>query len=207
VIPRQTFSTDEILDAAGDIVVRNGPRALTIDAVTRATAAPVGSIYHRFRSVDELLARLWLRAARRSQDAGLEADAALGERARDDPVEAAVTVALALYDVCVRERTDAILLASFRPADVLRLRLPAELATELSTINEPIKPLIDRTARACFGRANARTRDLVHLVLADLPYGFARRHLEAGLTPPPSRRTTLGLAVRAVLSSAAATRD
>ena len=207
MIPRQTFSTDEILDAAGDIVVRDGPRALTIDAVTRATAAPVGSIYHRFRSVDELLARLWLRAARRSQGAGLEADAALGERAWDDPVEAAATVALALYDFCVRERTDAILLASFRPADVLRLHLPAELATELTTINEPIKPFIDRAARACFGRANARTRDLVHLVLADLPYGFARRHLEAGLTPPPSRRTALGLAVRAVLSSAAAVRD
>jgi AcrR family transcriptional regulator len=187
--------------------VRDGPRALTLDAVTRATAAPVGSIYHRFRSVDELLARLWLRAARRSQDAGLEAAAALGDSAWDDPAEAAVTVALALYDFCVRERTDAILLASFRPADLLRLRLPAELATDLSTINEPLKPLIDRTARACFGRANARTRDLVHLVLADLPYGFARRHLEAGLTPPPSRRAALRLAVRAVLPSAVAARD
>lgn len=206
MIPRQTFSTDAILDAARDVVVRDGARALTIDAVTRATAAPVGSIYHRFRSVDELLARLWLRAARRSQDAGLQAAAALGERAWDDPVEAAVTVALALYDFCVRERTDAILLASFRPADLLRLQLPAELATDLTTINESIEPLIDRAARACFGRANARTRDLVHLVLADMPYGFARRHVEAGLTPPPSRRAALGLAVRAVLSSAAAVR-
>jgi len=187
--------------------VRDGARALTIDAVTRATAAPVGSIYHRFRSVDELLARVWLRAARRSQDAGLKAAAALEERAWDDAVGAAVTVALALYDFCVRDRSDAILLASFRPADLLRLQLPAELATDLATINEPIKPLIDRTARACFGRANTRTRDLVHLVLADLPYGLARRHLEAGRTPPPSRRAALGRAARAVLSPAAAARD
>jgi len=207
MIPRQTFSSDAILDAARDVVVRDGARALTIDAVTRATAVPVGSIYHRFRSVDELLARLWLRAARRSQDAGLDAAAALGDRAWDDPGEAAVSVALALYDFCVRERSDAILLASFRPADLLRLQLPAELATDLTTINEPIKPLIDRIARACFGRANARTRDLVHLVLADLPYGFGRRHLEAGLTPPPSHRAALGPAVRAVLSSAGSARD
>ena len=64
--------------------MRDGARALTIDAVTRATSAPVGSIYHRFRSIDELLARLWLRAAQRSQDAGLEAAAALGETAWDD---------------------------------------------------------------------------------------------------------------------------
>ena len=115
-------------------------------------------------------------------------------------------MALAIYDFCVSERSDAILLASFRPADLLAL-LPTQLATDLTAINEPIKPLIDRAARACFGRANARTRDLVLLVLADLPYGFARRHLEAGLTPPPSRRAALGTAVRAVLSSAAAARE
>jgi hypothetical protein len=31
----------------------------------------------------------------------------------------------------------------------------------------------------CRGRATARTRDLIQLVLADLPYAFARRHLES----------------------------
>lgn len=145
--------------------------------------------------------------ARRSRDAGLQAAADLGERAWEDPVEAAVTVALALYDLCVRERADAMLLASFRPADLLRLQLPAELATDLTTIKKSIEPLIDRIARACFKRANARTRDLVHLVLADVPYGFARRHLEAGHTPPPCRRAALGPALRAMLSSTAPARD
>jgi len=87
-----------------------------------------------------------------------------------------VTVALAVYDFCVRERADAMLLA-----------------------------LIDRIARACLKRADAGTRDLVHLVLADVPYGFT--HLEAGHTPPPCRRAALGPALRAVLSSTAPPRD
>ena len=177
--------------------MRDGVRGVTVEGIARATGAPIGSVYHRFRSVDEVIARSWLRAVRRSQGAALAAAEGLGW---ENPVESAVTVVLALYDFCVADPPDAVLLASFRQADFTRLRLEPELAEDLARLNEGIEPLVDRLARACYGRADARTRDLVHLVVADLPYGLARRHLESGRRPPPSRRAAVAAAARAILT-------
>ena len=62
-MPRpQLHPTDAMLDAARDLVLRAGPRATTIEAIAEASGAPTGSIYHRFRSRDELLATLWTRS-------------------------------------------------------------------------------------------------------------------------------------------------
>lgn len=58
-----------------------------MDQLVATSGAPKGSVYHRFGTLDELLAPLWLRAARRSQAAFL---AALDV---EDPTEAAVSAA------------------------------------------------------------------------------------------------------------------
>ena len=80
----QRHSTDAILDAARELVLDGGARAATMDGVVAASGAPKGSIYHRFSTLEDLLAAMWLRAVRRSQAAFL---AALDD---PDPFEAAV---------------------------------------------------------------------------------------------------------------------
>lgn len=190
---RTVFSDDDILDAARAVVAQRGPRAVTLQTVAAAARATNGSIYHRFRSVDDLIARVWLRAARRCQEA------ALGVDADDDGV--AVAVALAIYDFCLAEREDALLLGAFRPADLAALQLSPEVAAQLAEANAPVEGLLRDVARRTRGSARRADREVLELACIDVPYGFARRHLDGTTTPPPADRQRLEAAVRAVLTT------
>jgi len=191
-LARHVFSTDEILDAARGVVIERGPRGATVEAIAEAAGVPVGSLYHRFRSIDELLASAWLRAVQRTQARALAVPASL-----EAPLEAAVAVALAMYDHCLAEPEDTLLLDVLRRGDLLSLDT-GPLGGELETVNDPVLELMAGLARALFGRADARGRDLVLLALVDMPHGFAHRELISG-TRTPARRERLPAAVRAVL--------
>jgi AcrR family transcriptional regulator len=193
-VARRVFTTDAILDAARDVVVDRGPRAATVEAIATAAGVPVGSIYHRFSSIDELLSRLWLRAVRASQDAALAVPAAASE-----PLAGAEAVALAMYDHCLANPSDTLLLDALSRAE-LTARAGADLRRELESVNEEIEQRMAEFARSVFGRADLRARDLVVLALVDLPHGFAHRELSSG-RPAPARRERLPSAVRAVLAS------
>ncbi len=190
------FSTEAILDAAREVVIARGPRGATVEAIGAAAGVPVGSIYHRFRSIDELLGRAWLRAVRRNQERALAVPASL-----ERPLESAVAIALAMYDHCLAEPEDTLLLDVLRRSDVLALELGA-LGKELETVNDEIVALMGGLARALYGRADRHSRDLVLLALVDLPHGFAHRQLVSG-APAPARRKRLPAAVAAVLDTSA----
>ncbi len=179
-------------------MIERGPRGATVAAIADAAGVPVGSLYHRFRSIDELLASVWLRAVRRTQAAALAVPTSL-----ERPLESAVAVSLANFDHCLAEREDTLLLDVLRHRDVLALDLGA-LGEELQGVNESVLELMAGLARALYGRADARGRDLVLLALVDLPHGFAHRELVSG-TAAPARRERLPAAVRAVLGAGSAT--
>jgi AcrR family transcriptional regulator len=184
---------DLVLDTARALILEKGLRAATMEAIAEASGAPIGSIYHQFASRDDLLARLWLRAVRRSQLAFRKAATA------GDPVQAAVLAALSIFDFCDRERADARLLASIRRADLLQAELSAELAHELKVLNEPIALTLAELARRLYGRAGRNEIDRVLLAVFDLPYGTARSHVLRGTQIPRQRRLYLQAAVLAVL--------
>lgn len=192
-MPRRVFSTEAILDAAREVIVQRGPRAATVDAIALAAGVPVGSIYHRFSSIDELLARVWLRAARRSQERALAVPVSPGQ-----PMEASIAVSLAMYDHCLEDPQDTLLLDVLHHSELLELPL-GEMRGELETVNDRVLTLMAELARGLYGRAGRRERDLVLLALVDLPHGFARRQI-AGGAPTPARRGRLPAAVRAVLA-------
>jgi AcrR family transcriptional regulator len=199
-LPRQVFSTEAILDAAREVVVTRGARGATVEAISRQAGVPVGSIYHRFDSLAELLARTWLRAARRSQERALAVPVSPAH-----PLESAVAVARAMYDHCLEQPEDTLLLDALPRAELLGMDLGA-LRTEMEGVNERIETLMAGLARAIFGRADRRTRDLVLLALVDMPHGFAHRQLASG-TRTPARRERLPAAVRAVLAGGGAETD
>jgi AcrR family transcriptional regulator len=181
------------MDAARTVVLARGTRATTIGAIASACDAPTGSIYHRFDSVDEVLACAWMRAIRRAHDELLSTR-------EQDVVEAAVAGALGVYDFCLREPGDALLLSCFRITDFDALRLRDRVRADLERLNERIDPFFAALAQALGGR---RQLDVAQLAVRDLPYGAALPHIRDGTTPPAQRRARLESAIRAALAGAA----
>jgi AcrR family transcriptional regulator len=186
---RTSHSADSILDAARRIVVERGARAATLEEIVRESGAPTGSIYYRFGSVDQLLARLWLRAARRSH-------AIVEEVRSDDPIETVVGGATAIYDLCLREPEDAVLLSSFRPSDFLGADLDTELRDELKEVNASIEVPLAQVAAEI-----PAPLDVVIFVLSDLPYTFARHQHSFRGKAGPGWRAQLETCVRTVIEA------
>jgi AcrR family transcriptional regulator len=193
-VPRPPLHpTDAILDAARSLALDSGVSATTIAEIARASGAPVGSLYHRFGSRDDLLAQLWIRAVRRSQASFITAVDS------GDPIEGAVAGATAILDFCEHQRADAQLLVSLRREDLLRAAPSPEVARELEELNRPLEEGLARLARALYGTAGRTEIQRVLLAVFDIPYGAARRHLIAGRPLPASVQSDVEKAVRAVL--------
>jgi AcrR family transcriptional regulator len=182
-----------ILDAARDLVLGEGVRAATVDRIVVASGAPKGSIYHRFGTLDDLLATMWLRAVRDSQDhflAALEGD---------DAAMVAVAAALSLFDFAREAPDDAALLVVLRREDVARHVRSEDLRRELGTVNGPLERGVEDLTVRLHGRATRTAVEQTVLAVVDLPLGAIRRHLVARRPPPVELRDPLARAVRAAL--------
>lgn len=186
-------TSDAMLDAARALVLGGGARSATVSAIARSSGAPKGSIYHRFGSLEDLLATMWIRAVRRSQERFLAA------LAHDDPVEAAVAGALAVLDATETDRADARLLASLRREDLIEtVRSPA-LRDELVALNRPLYAAFRDLSRRLHGSASRADVERTVCAVADLPQGAIRRHLVADTPFPRALRGQIEAAVRAAL--------
>ena len=185
---------DKILDVSRDLVLSEGARSVTVDRIVAASGAPKGSVYHRFSSVNDLLATMWLRGVRRSQARFLEpldADA--------DPMPSAVAAGLAIHDFATENRADARLLAALRREDLVGDVSDPALVVELQKVNDQLRAAVTSLARRLYGRA---TRDAIERTtcgVIDLPQGAIRRHLIAGTEIPAAVRSQLVAAIPAAL--------
>ena len=193
-MPRpEIHATEAMLDAARDLLLGKGARSATIEAIAEVSGAPTGSIYHRFGSRDELIARLWIRAVYRSQASFVAA------MERDDPKEAAIAAATSVLDFCEEHPEDAQLLAAFRREDLIRALPEGSLADELAALNRPVERAIVQLARRLYGTRSRAALDRTLLVTFDLPYGAARRYLITGSRLPSGLRSDLVRAAEAVV--------
>lgn len=173
------FGEDQIMDAALRLVAEGGPKAATIAGIADVLGAPVGSIYHRFKSRDLLLARLWVRTIRHFQVGFLRALEA------DDLDEAAIGAAP--YNVgWTREHPEeARVLLLYRCEDLAQ-RWPEELGEELDTLNDEVEKAIRNYALRRYGEnSGADSVRRVVFALVDVPYAAGRLHLVNGEPPPP----------------------
>jgi AcrR family transcriptional regulator len=190
-------SDDAILDAARALVLDTGARSATVNAIADASGAPKGSIYHRFASLNDLLAALWIRAVRRSQGEFLDA---LGH---PDATSAAVAAALSLHDFALGHPADARLLVALRREDLVASTGTPGLQSELEALNRPLEAALRSLARRLYGRATAGAVERTLTAVVDLPLGAIRRHLVAGTRLPATLRGQLEAAVRAALAAGA----
>ncbi len=198
-VGRPRLHSDEaILDAARTLVLEGGARSATLNAIAEASGAPKGSIYHRFASLEELLAAMWIRAVRRSQRAFIEA---LEE---PDAISAAIAGALSIHDFARHHPADARLLASLRREDLIARVEEPRLRGELAELNRPLQKALAELAGRLFGRLTPAGLERTVCAVVDLPIGAIRRHLIAGAPLPTTLRTQLEAAVRAALLEAGA---
>lgn len=196
-VPRpERHSVDMILDASRDLVLRDGARGVTVDRIVAASGAPKGSVYHRFSTVDDLLAAMWLRAVRRSQDRFLQPLTASG-----DPIEAAIAAGLAIHDFACQDPADARLLAALRREDLVGEVTDPALTEALQEVNERLRAALLALARRLYGRATRDAVEWTTCAVVDLPQGAIRRHLVAGVAVPDGVRSQLSAAMRAALAA------
>lgn len=171
---RAKFTEDDFLDAALHLVALGGTRAVTVSAITALLGAPSGSVYHRFASMELLLARLWIRSVRSYQDGLLDALAA------DD------TTAAALHMVrWSRGHTDEATVLLLYRKEELAAHWPDELGAELDTLNSAAIAASVAHGERRYGRTDREFRERLALAIADLPFAVCRRHLVQGKPPPP----------------------
>lgn len=193
---RSVFAVDDLLDAARSCVLRQGIRKTTVASVARESGAPVGSIYHRFAGIDDVLAGVWTRAVTRSQDAFDHLDDGVSS-----PVDAAVAIALASFDFCTAHPEDVLLLERLTRRDVFGLKLSPTALTEVRAVDERAIELMGLAARR-IGDASTAT---AHLIVIEVPQTFARSALSSHRAEQAVRRAQLEAAVRAVMDPDAIT--
>jgi AcrR family transcriptional regulator len=193
LVPRPTLhQTRDLLDAARDLVVDVGPRAVGIRDVAKRSGAPSGSLYHRFSSRDELLAQVWLRAVRRFQAGFLEALAIA------DPGEAIAAAARWDVEFALAEPSEAQLLLGYGRSDLLDHEPGGATARELAEVNLPIEQAVGALVVRAYGKASPQALERMTYAVIDLPLAVVRRHLLAG-TLGEATAQTLEAAVRALL--------
>jgi AcrR family transcriptional regulator len=186
------FDSEQILDATAQLVAEGGPGLATVAGIAERLGAPTGSIYHRFNSRDLLLARLWIRTVRRSQEGGVAAIS------QTDVKKAAIDAALHVPRWSRSNLEDACILLLYR-REQLAEQWPAELGDELATLNDPLKAAIRSFVRRRFGSVTKANLEVTSFALLDVPYAAVRRHLITGNPPPPSVDDLIARTVKCIL--------
>jgi AcrR family transcriptional regulator len=192
-----TFTSGLLLDAAEQLVADRGPRGLTVESLSSATGAPVGSIYHRFPSRAVLAAELWIRAVERFQ-AGL-----IAALEGPEPVAAGVQSALHTLRWSRRNLPAARMLLLYRDVDFLADDLPEPWRTRAADLNAPLLAALRAYARRLYRSANQSELRRVGLAIIDIPYGAVHRHLAGGKPIPAQLDALVAEAAEALLTNEA----
>jgi len=187
-----------VLDAAESLAVEAGPAGVTTRSVAVAAGVSNGAIYHNFGSRTELVARTWLRAARRFLDVQTElVDAALADDAAD-PVDAVVAAAQAPAVFYERRRRSAELVWRVQRDQLLGPDLPASLAAELKDLDRQLIDLMVRLSSHLWDRRDGAAVDAITVCIVDLPTAII---LSRNRISNSWARDRLTAAVRAVLAA------
>jgi AcrR family transcriptional regulator len=173
------YDADQIVRAAGRLIAASGPGAATIGAIARAVGAPTGSIYHRFRSRDVLLAEVWLRAATAFQAEFFR------RLAGSPPLRAGLTAALYMAQRVREKPREARLLLMHRREDFVDRGWPVGLSRQARALGRQIDDALADFSYRLTGRADARTVRIVAFAVVEAPFAAVRRHVAAN-EPPPS---------------------
>ena len=174
--PRR-YDETEILEGAKDVSAEIGPQKLTIAKVAHRTGVPVGSIYHRYASRDEILAALWLDLVEEFQERWL------AELDREDVLGAGLAGVRYACQWIRRHPREARLLLLHRREDFASGRWPAGYRRRAEGLASRAAATLGTYAARLTGRGGAAEVRLVRFALMDLPAAVLQREVEAGTVP------------------------
>ena len=195
---RRLHSHDDLLDVAEQLVTSGDPAGLTLRALAASSGASNGTIYHAFRSKEELLARLWLRAterlARIMQDAVQSAHGSKAAR------EAVVAAAVAPAEFTRRYPASAQLFFAQRSDQLFSADLAPGIVASLGVQYKRLTGLLIALAAGVWDRKDRIAVEAIAACVVDIPSGILRRALIEGREIDDATERRIGAAVRAILA-------
>ncbi|SDT41326.1 TetR/AcrR family transcriptional regulator [Microlunatus soli] len=188
--PRQ-FTDDQVLDAARDLLADPSVTRPTIADIGRQAGIHTGSIYLRFASRDELLARLWLRSIRRFHVGIMEATRG------PDPL---LTAALHQPRYCRQHPTEARAMKMFHRQDLLQVG-PDDLRDQVARVNDEMNAALGDAIHAAFGELGPQGRAWVDAAVKAIPYGLIRDYIARAAPIPDWIDDVVRAATSAVLAT------
>ncbi|HEX2283223.1 MAG TPA: TetR/AcrR family transcriptional regulator [Mycobacterium sp.] len=180
------YTVDDLLDAAADLLAAEGPAAVTMSSVARATGAPSGSLYHRFPTRAALCGELWMRTEERFH-AGFTAALSTSQ----DPQARCVAGARFTVQWCREHPSEAqVLLAG--PDALCLADWPDDLTARHTRLHRKLRRLL--------GGLHPDA-DRVNAAVIDIPYAVVRRHLRARRAIPASADAIVADCARALISA------
>jgi AcrR family transcriptional regulator len=199
----RTIELDQLLDVAERLATAGDPEGLTLRRLAAEAGASNGSIYHAFSSKEELLARVWIRAARRlltEQSTRVEeaVSAATSVEAVDDAI---VGAARWPVEFAIEHPGAARLFFGQRRDQLFSSHgLPAAITEELDAIQHGFTGLLMTLARARWQRTDRQAVETVAVCVVDLPGGLMQRKLVTGEALDAHVATHVEAACRAILA-------
>lgn len=190
----RAHDVDVLLDHARTLWVEQGASGVTIRALSVATGASNGAIYHAFGSRDGLLVRVWSREAERFL--AVQADAVDTALAGGDARDAVVAAALAPAAYAARDAAGARLLLAVR-ADDLAADVGEAERREVRELRRRLTALVTRLAVEVWGSEEPPATTLVAWCVVDLPSALL---LAGDRVTDPLAHLALERAVRGVLA-------
>lgn len=171
------YDEAQILEGAKHVSAEIGPQKLTIAAVAERAGVPVGSIYHRYASRDEILAAMWLDFVEKFQVRWL-AELEVG-----DAVRTGLAAVRFACDWVRRHPREARLMLLHRREDFASERWPASCRRRADGLARRADAGLRRYSSRLTGRAGAAELRHVRFALVDLPTAALKRDVEAGVPP------------------------
>jgi AcrR family transcriptional regulator len=191
-MPRpQVYDREAMLDAAEELAVDGGVKAVTIRAVSERAGISNGAIYHAFGSRGGLVGRAWVRAARRFLTLQKQA-----VDAEDDPVRAVVAAADAPAVFSEQNPSSTRLVFEISREDLIG-DAPPEVQAELRALDTDLRDMLIRLSIALWDRKDAASVAVIEDCVVGLPTGLMLRR---PMPPNLDTRHRLAAAVEAVLS-------
>ncbi|MFC4373638.1 TetR/AcrR family transcriptional regulator [Nocardia halotolerans] len=169
------FTDDHVLDAARDLLADPAVARPTIAAIGQAAGVHAGSIYVRFASRDELLARLWLRSIRRFHEGFVTA------LTGPAPLLAAATF---LPRYCREHPTEARAMKMFHRDELLGIG-PDDLRAAIESVNDGMHAALRAAVVAEFGSAEGEAMAIAEAAVKAIPYGLVRDYIARAVPIPP----------------------
>jgi AcrR family transcriptional regulator len=192
-MPRpQVYDRDAMLDAAEELAVVGGVKAITIRAVSDRAGISNGAIYHAFGSRGGLVGRAWVRAARRFLALQRQAVDAEG-----DPIRAVVAAADAPAVFSEQYPSSARLVLGTSREELIG-EAPREVQAELGSLDTDLRDLLIRLSIAVWDRKDAASVAVIEDCVVGLPTGLMLRR---PMPPTDATRRRLAAAVEAILSA------